>query len=157
MFDFIGDLFDGVGDFVGGLFGGGGASGAGRTPVSGLPWLTGGDSSADFFDLAGGILGSGSVGGAGSFWGSPMAGHMVAAIGSELLREDPYDIALDRERARRDAMDFGFTPASRGNGLAPTEATYNREGGAKPASADWWQETEEERRRKQERLMGHAA
>ena len=154
MFDFIGDLFEGVGDFVGGLFGGGGAS-AGRTPVSGLPWLTGGNDSGGFFNLAGGILGGGSNDG--SFWGSPMAGHMVAAIGSELLREDPYDIALDRERARRDAMDFGFTPAPRGNGLAPTAAAYNREGGARPASADWWQETEEERRRRQERLMGHAA
>lgn len=146
MFDFIGDLFEAgadlVGDAVGGLFGGGGASAAA--------------SGGDFFDLAGGILGGGS---GGSFWNSPITGHIAAAIGTELLREDPYDVAMAHERARRDAMDFGFTPVPRGNGLAPNmtiAAGYDREGGIKPPSADWWQETDEERRRREEELMPHA-
>lgn len=159
MFDWIGDLFetgaDVIGDAFTGIFGGGAAGGG--TPVSGLPWLSGGGGAGGgggLLGLGGGILGDG-------FWSSPIAGHILGAVGSELLREDPYDLAYDtargRERGRLDALDFGFTPVTRGNGLAPGAATYNREGGTKPASAKWWEETEEERRRKDEELMGHAA
>ena len=150
MLDWIGDFFDTggdvLGDVFGGLFGGGGS-----TPVSGLPWLNSGSGGggSGLLGLGGGILG-------GDFWSSPITGNILSAVGTELLREDPYDIYMDRERARRDAMDFGFTPVSRGNGLAPTPAAYNREGGTKPASARWWQETDEERRRRQEEVMANA-
>lgn len=153
MFDWIGDLVGGVADFVsdgiGSIFSGGGAAGGlARTPVQGLPWLTGGDQSG-LFGLAGETLGWGG-------WNSPIVGNILGAVGQELLRDDPYDVALARERAyhdaRKEAMDFGFTPLDAPAAAAPTglAPSYNREGGTTPPSAQWWQgETEAERKRRE--------
>lgn len=134
--DDIGEFF---GDGLNWLFGGGGSgSAAGRGIFDG-----------GLFGVAGDILGS-------DFWGSPMAGHIIGAVGMELLRDDPYDVALARETARRDAMDFGFTPVDPARQTIMTGG-YNRQGGARPVSADWWQEeTEAEREERLRRERTYA-
>ena len=98
MFDFIGDLVGSVSN----IFGGGGN-------------ILGGS--------GGGVLGLGSNilgGGSGGLFSSPIFGNVIGAIGMELLRDDPVEVARKTEAARLDEIrehSYGFsgpTPTRRG-------------------------------------------
>ena len=126
MFDFIGDLVSGAAD----LF----SSGADK-----LGSLWGGPQEGGVLGLAANIFG----GSADDPWGvldSPVFGHIIGAVGTELLRDDPAKVARDMEAARLEAIrhySYGLsgspqagggyhTPAPRGLPVPqqPTAAKY---------------------------------
>lgn len=86
MFSFIGDLLEGAGDLLGGVAG----------KVGGL-W--GGPGAGGLLGLAAKIFGGSDD----DPWGildSPVFGHVVGAVGAELLRDDPVEQAAAIDRAR---------------------------------------------------------
>ena len=83
MFDFIGELFESGASIIGGLFGGGRGGlfgGGGQTLGLGMQILQGQQ---------------------GGMFGSPMAGHMMSAIGQQLMMPTAEDREREMRRAER--------------------------------------------------------
>lgn len=115
MFDFIGDLFSAGADLIGGVVGGIG------DVVGGL--FGGGESGGGIFGLGLDIFG----GGGDSIFDSPVIGHMIGAVGQQLMAptaEERAEEAAAIIRAQREAEQ----EAIRANYGLPAEAPTGGEG-----------------------------
>lgn len=110
MLGFVKDLVDGAGDLLGGV---GGAITSASGLVGNIGSLWGGPQAGGILGLAAQIFG----GTADDPWGlldSPVFGNIVGAVGMELLRDDPAEVAAKSEAARMKAIresSYGYTGA----------------------------------------------